>query len=315
MGAPAGRVRLTPDAAELGRAVTSIREALARSSLPRSYGAPRIPAAGLEESLRRLEATLRVIRASDLHCLLTTGMSGPAERGLGLRLGKVLDRLRDALLRDLWRHLGDDGARALVALLEDPAPDFLSMLGDQHSENAHSRVIRWLLDPREAPTVGPALLRGIANELPDSETWAGRMEVAVRMGHLTVRREVLVGKETADPTAADRIDIVISGADFCLAIENKVWSQEHDDQTSTYWHWLEQLPSGFLRSGVFLTPEGHTASCKSFRPLSYVQLLGMLVQASRRGPLTPTERAVLAGYTKALASGILASRIRPLRGR
>ncbi len=315
MSSSASRVRLTPDVAELGRALASMREALSRSPVPQSYGAPQIPAANLKDLLERLEATVRVIRSSDLHRLLTTEVRGPDERVLGLRLGDTLNRLRDALLRDLWRHLGDDGARALVTLLEDSAPDFLSILGSEENENCHSDVIRWLLDPREAPIVGPALLRAFASQLPASAAWVDRMEAAIRMGHLAVRREVLVGKETADPTAADRIDIVVSGPDFCLAIENKVWSHEHDDQTRTYWHWLEKLPSGFLRGGIFLTPKGLTAACKEFRPLSYVQLLGMLVQASRRGPLAPAELAVLAGYSKALANGVLGGQIRALRGR
>jgi len=233
----------------------------------------------------------------------------------GLRLSETLNRLRDALLRDLWRHLGEDGARALVALLEDPAPDFLTLLGSEENENAHSRVIRWLLDPGEAPTVAPALLYAIVSQMPASPSWVDRVEAAIRNKHLSVRREVLVGKETADPSAEDRIDVVVSGADFCLAIENKIWTKEHDDQTTTYWHWLKRLPTGFLRGGVFLTPEGLTASCKEFRPLSYVQLLGMLVQASRRSTLRPAERAVLAGYAKALANGVLGRQIRALRGR
>ena len=315
MGSPGSQVRLTPDAAELGKTLAAMRDALSRSPLPQSYGAPPILAADLKDLVQRLEATLRVIRGSDLRRLLTADMRGLDDRISALRLGATLNRLRDVLLREMLGHLGEDGARALVSLLEDPAPDFLTLLRSQENENAHSDVIRWLLDPREAPNVAPALLRAMASTLPETTSWLDRIEVAIRTGHLSVRREVLIGKETAEPTAADRIDIVVSGADFSLAIENKVWSQEHHDQTTTYWHWLERLPAGFLRAGVFLSPEGLPASCKEFRPLSYVQLLGLLVQASRHRTLRPAERAVLAGYAKALANGVLGRQIRALRGR
>ena len=315
MSSPGSQVRLTPDAAELGKALVAMREALSRSPLPQSYGAPPILAADLKDLVQRLETTLRVIRGSDLRRLLTAEVRGLDDRMSGLRLGETLNRLRDALLRKMLRDLGEDGARALVSLLEDPAPDFLTLLGSQKKENAHSDVIRWLLDPREAPTVAPALLHAIVSTLPDTQSWIDRIDVAIRTGHLSVRREVLVGKETADPAAADRVDIVVSGAGFSLAIENKIGSEEHDDQTTTYWHWLERLPAGFLRAGVFLSPEGLPASCKEFRPLSYVQLLGMLVQGSRQPTLRPTERAVLAGYAKALANGVLGRQIRALRGK
>jgi hypothetical protein len=292
-----------------------MREALSRSALPESYGTPDILSANLADLVRRLEKTLRVIRGSDLRRLLTAEVRGFDDPMVGLRLGETLNRLRDALSREMLSHLGEDGARALVSLLEDPAPDFLTLLGKQEDENAHSDVIRWLLDPREAPNVAPPLLHAMVSTFPGTSGWMERIDAAMRTGHLYVRREVLVGREAADPSAADRIDIVVSGADFTLAIENKIWAQEHDDQTTTYWHWLEKLPGGFLRAGVFLTPEGLLASCKQFRPLSYVQLLGMLVQAARQSSFRPTERAVLAGYAKALANGVLGRQIRALRGR
>jgi len=272
-------------------------------------------AADLQDLVQRLEKTLQVIRGSDLRWLLTAETASPDTRTSALRLSQTLNRLRDALLQEMLRHLGEDGAQALVALLEDPAPDFLTLLRSQEKENAHSDVLRWLLDPREAPNVAPALLGSIASTLPEPVSWRERIEAAIRAGHLSVRREVLVGKETADPIAADRIDLVVSGADFSLAIENKIWSQEHHDQTSTYWHWLQKLPAGFLRGGIFLSPGGHPASSKEFEPLSYVQLLGLLVQASRPSTLRPVERAVLAGYVKALANGVLGRQIRALRGK
>jgi len=114
-----------------------------------------------------------------------------------------------------------------------------------------------------------------------------------------------MGRESSDASACDRIDLLISGPDFVVAVENKIWSHEHDSQTTTYWQWLDELPRETLRAGLFLTPDGCPPGCPAFRPLSYLELLGCLLEAPASGPLPAVERSVLAGYVKALATEVL----------
>lgn len=156
----------------------------------------------------------------------------------------------------------------LRLLLEFPAPDFLHALGRATDENSHSDVLAYLLDPRTAPGTAPGALARLAQILPEPERWAAGFAQSIDRDELRVRREVRTGRFwDEDPNALDRIDLVISGRGFILAIENKVWSKEHDRQTDTYWDWLEKIPGH--KGGIFLSPGGFRAQSEHFVPLSY----------------------------------------------
>jgi hypothetical protein len=85
----------------------------------------------------------------------------------------------------------------------------------------------------------------------------------------------------------------VCGPGFVLAVENKVWSHEHGDQTTTYWGWL--APMSCLKRGLLISPSGLMASCQNFVAiLSYMELLSALLEAPARQTVTPTEEIVLA---------------------
>jgi hypothetical protein len=136
------------------------------------------------------------------------------------------------------------------------------------------------------------------------------VERAIRLNAVSVRREVRLGREAADLAAGDRIDVLISGPDFMLAIENKIWSPEHETQTETYARWLRSLSAGALTAGIFLTPRGHPARCAEFQPLSYIELVPLLLDEAAVRRATVLERSVLSGYLKALASHVLQHELR-----
>ena len=134
-----------------------------------------------------------------------------------------------------------DGAKggALWGLKDRHGVEILAVMNKLDNENAHSDVIRWLLDPLAARNVAPAALLKLAEALDEPEEWKARISRAIDRGALAVRREVVIGLDGEDPAALERVDIVVSGPDFLLAIENKVWSHEHDGQTETYARWFE----------------------------------------------------------------------------
>lgn len=138
------------------------------------------------------------------------------------------------------------------------------------------------------------------------------LDEAIHSECLSIRREVVLGREGPGTEAdLERIDILISGPGFLLAIENKVWSHEHDGQTHTYWSWLEA--SSPVRAGLFLTPTGRPAACELFQPLSYASLLDCLLEGPSRHKLTPEEELVIASYAKTLTNGILRAQLHALR--
>ena len=265
--------------------------------------------AGLVERLRAFLEGLRSLDLTASHHGMTLAYNTVSQK----QLASVLANLSLAVGNHVASLLGTTKLRSFRTLLSDPFPDLLALTGRSNDENAHSSALAWLLDIRQAPTVAPHALRALATFLNEPDEWRRRLADATAKGTVSVRREVMMGREASDLSACDRIDLLISGPDFLIAIENKIWSHEHDSQTVTYSHWLDELPSHTLRAGLFLTPDGVPAACPAFKAVSYLELLGCLLEAPAHITLPDAERAVLAGYIKALASEVLRNESRVAR--
>ncbi len=190
--------------------------------------------------------------------------------------------------------------------------EILTVMNKLDNENAHSDVIRWLLDPLAARNVAPPTLLKLAERLHDPDEWKRRITQAIDRGALSVRSEVVIGRDGEDGAALDRVDLVVSGPGFVLAIENKVRSHEHDAQTETYAKWMEGFRPERIVGGLFLTPGGESPESPLFRPLSYVDLLDCLLEGPSTGKLEPREALVLSGYVKSLAASVLRDHLRHL---
>jgi hypothetical protein len=226
------------------------------------------------------------------------------------RLDATLRDLHAASQRRVLGALGEERSRTAVRLLSSAIPDFLSVLGRADEENSHSDILRWLLDPAEAPSVARAALLGMARRFDDPEVWNDKLQGAIASGTLSVRREFVYGREWQNSDALDRIDLLISGPGFVIAVETKLWSTEHNEQTVSYWEWLQTVPG--LRTGVFLTPTGDSASCPDFKPVSFMDLLALLLEAPTRGEASQPEELVLASYLKTLSKSALRAELRIL---
>lgn len=233
----------------------------------------------------------------------------PAARDprLAPTISRLTTQLRDTYLAWLGARLDSRKMAVLHSLLSHPVPDLLDILGKTDEENAHSDVIRWLLDPREARVIAPATLHALVELLfqpKEWQEWHTLISDAVRRHTLSVRREYVIPTEDANEEGQGRIDLLISGRDFRLVIENKVGSDEHDNQTVLYWEWLEKEPVK-LKGGMFLTRVGFPAQDRHFKPLSYIDLVSCLLEGPAQTQVEGVEEAVLASYVKTLAAGVL----------
>jgi hypothetical protein len=238
---------------------------------------------------------------------------GVATLFAGERLKSIrasLERLPGLLLERVQRTLASQKILVLRTLLSLPVPDFLDVLGHATNENSNSSVLAWLLNPRMAPTVGPATLTRLVACLEGSEHWRGRIRAAVQRDAITVQRECPVAEEGTDEVKPRRIDIVVWGPDFMLAIENKVLAREHGEQTTAYWDWL--ATHQIAHAGIFLSPTGSPAGSQNFKPLSYLELLAALLEGPAQRKPGPAEELVLASYLKTLASGLLRTELRAI---
>jgi hypothetical protein len=220
-------------------------------------------------------------------------------------------RLTDLVneLTQLWSvrvtmALGMRRSRVLRRLLETSSANILGVIRRENDENAHSDVLRWLLDPREATVSAPVALRCLVSRFREPDRWRNAIREGVELGCVSVRREVVIGYDMEQDDNRDRIDLVISGPGFVIGIENKVWAVEHDSQTRSYARWLRSLRVP-LRGGLFLSPSGMPAASPSFQSLSYLELVACLLEAPAAGELPPREEHVLAGYLKTLQRRIL----------
>jgi hypothetical protein len=209
--------------------------------------------------------------------------------------------------------LGGRKIDTLNRLLGQPVPDVLGLLDLTDDENRHTAVLRWLLDPRSAPTIAPATLLALAGRLKNTAGWTTELNLALKSDTLSVRREYTIADEWTDEDRLERIDLVVSGPRFILAIENKLWALEHGEQTQRYWDWLDGLPEHILRAGIFLSPSGMPPASQSFRAMSYLELLSCLLEAPSRGEVTAEEEILMASYTRTLANGVLSAELRAVQ--
>jgi len=231
------------------------------------------------------------------------GMSGYVPEAQADSLKELFVGLGVGWRKRVTRILGVAKLRELTRLLASPTPDLLRILGREDHENSHSDLIAWLLSPWRAPAIAPMALRVLVSTFEQPEAWRTTLDTALASEVISVRREMPIGRELANSDDRCRVDIVVSGPGFVLAIENKVWSSEHSDQTRTYWGWLEEMRG--LKGGLFLSPSGLTAASSSFHTVSYLDLVSALLEGPAKHSISAGEEIVLSSYVKTLARTIL----------
>ncbi len=230
----------------------------------------------------------------------------PYERGESLT--RFLVDLQRGWERRVAVKLGDKKLGTLRRLMGRSVPDFLQLLGRERDENTNSSVLAWLLDPRYAPTLALPALCALAEFLDDTPAWSRHLTEAAVSCCLSVKREYTIAREWTAEDRIDRPDLVISGPGFVLCIENKVSAREHSAQTVGYWRWLSRVTG--LRGGLFLSPAGLAPASEGFRAVSYMDLLGCLLEGAADRDVDSAEEAVLSSYVKTLAGYALRTELR-----
>ena len=128
--------------------------------------------------------------------------------------------------------------------------DAFAFLSISRSEETHSKILAWLLDPQENHSAGDLFLTEFL-----LETGAATCEQVrtIDWSNTIVQREwrnVVDGE-----TGFWDILILNAGAKFACAVENKLFSGEHTEQLTRYRRALEQEYRAFSRSYLFLSPQ------------------------------------------------------------
>jgi hypothetical protein len=287
-----------------------------RDALPKSPGLAVSSILYLADRPRVLESLQAILQHADRGNLEAQGalaglVTEYRSAALASELRELFLALQSCWERRVSEKLGPSRISTLRRLLAVDVPDFLELLGKVNDENANSNVLAWLLTPRHAPTVAPAALERLAALLdqPRPDAWKTDLHEAIRGECISVRREVVFGREWVDEDSRDRLDVLITGPRFVLVVENKLWSREHSGQTEGYWRWLSRQPG--LCGGIFLSPAGDPPLTPGFKAISYMDLLACLLEGPASGAaLAAQEELVLASYVKTLARRVLRAELR-----
>ena len=177
------------------------------------------------------------------------------------------------------------------------------LLGIGGSEETHSRVLAWLLNPRENHRLGAAFLNRFLAATTDLDRADADGSAA------QVQREW----QNAVDGQPGRLDLLIldEGQRFLCAIENKVRSGEHGGQLTRYRRALENRYPDFTRRYLFLSPWGTPAQDaeerKHWQSVDY-DLVCQLVAETARDFADSSSADVLAflrQYAKTLRRDIL----------
>ena len=192
----------------------------------------------------------------------------------GLCDGECLDGLLGAI-EELEMELADLQA----------GPNELNVfevLGITNTEIRHSNVIAWLMRPGGSHGLDDAVLSrliGRSGGTPPED-----------MRDFRILRE------------SDNIDILAASTKnrMTLAIENKVWSGEHDDQLARYQGIIERRYPGWEHLYLFLSPFGTPpegeADRETWVPIDYRALLGAIEMALEGADVSAKARMLIDDY-------------------
>jgi predicted transcriptional regulator len=140
--------------------------------------------------------------------------------------------------------------------------NLFEVLGRPRLEDAHSRVIAWLMKPTAPHGLKDAFLKAFFEKAFRIAAPAGTLECRVAVKRKTDNGEV---------------DIEVKGPRWWLIVENKIDCEEGRGQTERYAAYYKRFAKrGERFFPVFLSREGRRPESRDFAPMSYRDLRHVL---------------------------------------
>lgn len=231
----------------------------------------------------------------------------------------------------LMQFHSNQATRAIIRKINQNS--ILDIYGIARSETHHSKFLAWLFNPNESHNTGELALRNLLN-------------IAVRRGNeqknqskdfLWVKKRVLTSASLSSTSTSNvqvltesyveaqgkkrakgRIDILVSnlalGDELInIIIENKIYSNEHDEQTTTYFEGInKKYPKPKNRNiFLYLTPkpnwempkeDGPSCTCKDFIEINYQDILTEVLTSILEEPISSATRIAIEDYIHCITS-------------
>lgn len=209
----------------------------------------------------------------------------------------------------------------------------LDIYGIARSETHHSKFLAWLFNPNESHNTGELALRKLLNiavrrgieQNNQSEVflWVKKRVLTSATHSSTSTSNVQVLTESyveaqGKKGAKGRIDILVSnlalgGKTINIIIENKIYSNEHDEQTTTYFEGINKKfpkPKN-INIFLYLTPkpnlempkeDGPSCTCKDFIEINYQDILTEVLTSILEEPISSATRIAIEDYIHCITS-------------
>jgi hypothetical protein len=229
----------------------------------------------------------------------------------------------------LMQFHSNQATRAIIRKINQNS--ILDIYGIARSETHHSKFLAWLFNPNESHNTGELALRKLLN-------------IAVRRGveqnnqsedFLWVKKRVLTSASLSSTSASNvqvltesyvealgkkgakgRIDILIQNVELGtesinIVIENKIYSNEHDEQTTTYFEGINKKFPDQKNIFLYLTPKsnwelpiknGPSCTCKDFIEINYQDILTEVLTSILEEPIFSATKIAIEDYIHCITS-------------
>lgn len=236
----------------------------------------------------------------------------------------------------LMQFHSNQATRAIIRKINQNS--ILDIYGIARSETHHSKFLAWLFNPNESHNTGELALRKLLNiavrrgneqnnQSKDFQ-WFKNTVLTSATHSSTSASNVQVLTESYVETqgkkgAKGRIDILIQNVELGtelinIVIENKIYSNEHDEQTTTYFEGINKKFPDQKNIFLYLTPKsnwemsiqnGPSCTCKDFIEINYQDILTEVLTSILEEPISSATRIAIEDYIHCITSPSIHSKI------
>lgn len=176
----------------------------------------------------------------------------------------------------------DKDFKELLKITRSTKRTIFDVISKQSDELTFSRTLKYFLDPKEDHYQNAFFLKEFLNIfIKYNKKYFEKSKINRIFSDTIAIENTNVYREYTIETYG-RIDIFAElRGEFAFLIENKLFSNESEEQTIRYSEWAEQNIKGNYKIILFcfLTPLGVTAESPKFRPLSFQEILPLFTNS------------------------------------
>ena len=223
----------------------------------------------------------------------------------------------------------NQATRAIIRKINQNS--ILDIYGIARSETHHSKFLAWLFNPNESHNTGELALRKLLNiavrrgieqnNQSEDFQWFKKTVLTSATHASTSASNVQVLTESyveaqGKKGAKGRIDILIQNVELGtepinIVIENKIYSNEHDEQTTTYFEGINKKFPDKKNIFLYLTPKpnwempiknGPSCICKDFIEINYQDILTEVLTSILEEPISSATKIAIEDYIHCITS-------------